>query len=134
MLNIKTEMQNYIRRQTALNPEKDITMIDGRNRTEIYSVGDDNNLYLCYQADGLKAEFSRTLVHSNIKEFAATNIAKTNKVAIACSDEKNIYLVLTETPEKIEEKDFIRLNFDGVLGGKNGEILDILHCKKVSWV
>jgi len=119
MLNIKTEMQNYIRRQTALNPEKDITMIDGRNRTEIYSVGDDNNLYLCYQADGLKAEFSRTLVHSNIKEFAATNIAKTNKVAIACSDEKNIYLVLTETPEKIEEKDFIRLNFDGVLGGKN---------------
>ena len=119
MLNIKTEMQNYIRRQTALNPEKDITMIDGRNRTEIYSVGDDNNLYLCYQADGLKAEFSRTLVHSNIKEFAATNIAKTNKVAIACSDEKNIYLVLTETPEKIEEKDFIRLNFDGVLGGRN---------------
>ena len=118
MLNIKTEMQNYIRRQTALNAEKDITMIDGRNRTEIYSIGDDGNLYLCYETEGLKAEYSRKLVHGNVKDFAATNVAKTNKVAIACCDEKNVYLALTEHPENIEEKDFIRLDLDGVLSGK----------------
>ena len=126
MLNIKTEMQNYIRRQTALNAEKDITMIDGRNRTEIYSIGDDGNLYLCYEADGLKAEYSRKLVHSNVKEFAATNVAKTNKVAVACCDEKDVYLALTEHPENIEENDFIRLELDGVLNGKNLVPSDLL--------
>ena len=119
MLNNKTEKQNCICLQTALNPEKDVTVIDGQNRTEIYYVGCDNNLYLCYEVDCLNAKFFRKLVRRNIKKFAATNIAKTNKVAIACSDGKNVYLVLTESPEKIEEKDFIRLNFDGVLGGKN---------------
>ena len=118
MLNIKTEMQNYIRRQSVLNPEKDIAMIDGRNRTEIYSIGDDDNLYVCYEKNGIGAEFERKLIRNNVKTFVAANIAKTNKVAIACCVEDDIYLVKTESPESVEEKDFVKLDFRDILGGK----------------
>ena len=126
MLNIKTEMQDYIRRQITLNAEKDIMVIDGRNRTEIYSIGDDGNLYLCYGVNGKGAEFSRKLVRHNVKEFAATNIAKTNKVAVVCCDEENVYFIQTESPEQIEESGFVRLTFDAFLNGKHLVPSDLL--------
>jgi|GEM_PF-3886535 len=118
MIKTKTEVQDYIRRLAVLNPEKDITMIDGRDRTEIYSIGGDGHLYLCYECSGNESPFARKLLRENIKEFAATNIANTNKIAIACCDTKNVFLAITENPEKITEDDFIRLDFGGVLGGK----------------
>lgn len=118
MITIKTEVQDYIRRLTTLNPERDITMIDGRSRTEIYSIGDDNNLYICYECSGNASQYTRNLVRENIKEFAVTNIANSNKVAIACCDLENVFLAITENPEKITRDDFIRLDFSGVLGGK----------------
>ena len=118
MIKIKTEVQDYIRRLSVLNPEKDISMIDGRDRIEIYSIGGDGHLYLCYECSGHESQFTRILIRKNVNEFTATNIAGTNKVAIACCDANNVFLAITEEPEKVTEDDFVRLDFDGVLGGK----------------
>ena len=118
MLNNKTEMQINKCFQSVLNFQKDIVMIDGRNRKEIYSIDDDNNLYLFYKKNGERTEFTPKLIRNNVKTFAATNIAKTNQVAIACCIEDDVCLVKTESPESVEEKDFVKLDFSGVLGGK----------------
>lgn len=113
-----TEVQDYIRRMTALNPEKDITMLDRNNRVEIYSIGDDGTLYLTYEDDGNSAKYSRVSLLAPCKEFAATLIKTTGAVAIASADEENVVLAITNEPEKLSKDQFKRINLAGVLGGK----------------
>lgn len=117
-MTIGSEVQDYIRRMSVINPEKDITMLDHNDRVEIYSIGDDGKLYLTYETDGGNAKFARVMLLEDCKEFAATTIPKTNLVAIASADTQNIVLAITDAVETLKKEQFKKVNLAGVLGGK----------------
>lgn len=117
-MNAFTEVQNYIRRMAALNPECDITMIDGNKGIEIYSIGDDQGFYLTYEEEGNATKFTRVKLLDKVNEFAVTKIKKTGSRAIVCANDQDVILAITDKPWELTKDQFKMIDYRGVLHGK----------------
>lgn len=123
-----TEVQNYVRRFSSIDPEQDITVLEGNRGTEIYSIGEDKALYLTYENDGNESRFTRTKILKKAEEFAAIKITGTGRTAVAAADGERVVLAVTEHPETLTDTDFDRINLDGMLEGKKMKPFNLLIC------
>lgn len=124
-MNACTEIQEYVCRFISMNPEKDIAVVDCEDRVEIYSIGEDDALYLTYEEDGGAARYSRVRLRENVKEIAVAYIAATGKRVIAYIEDEEIYLAVTGQPHQLRACEIEQIDRRGLLGGKKMTPVDL---------
>ncbi len=117
-LKISTDVLDYMARMQAVSVENDIVLLQSDTYRGLFTIGTDQNLYVYEEQSGEKTQFRRRKVYAKCSRFAATRMGQTEYFAMALIGGQTIYTCVTDKAASVTEKNFHKLDFSGVLGGR----------------
>ncbi len=110
-MKITTDVIDYAARFETINVDKDVAVLRSENFIGLFTVGEDNNLYVYSECSGNKSQFEKKSIFDSCKEFAGMRMGDTNNFILSVISNDEVYICITDNPTCISKTDFKKIQF-----------------------
>lgn len=110
-MKITTDVIDYAARFETINVDKDVAVLRSENYIGLFTVGEDNNLYVYSECSGNKSQFEKKSIFDSCKEFAGMRMGDTNNFILSVISNDEVYICITDNPTCISKTDFKKIQF-----------------------